>query len=210
MFKNLKLRYKILLPVTVVCVVIFVAIMAVVQMQIQAKSEQEIRQLATEISARYANQIKTDLDAAIGAAKAMAAAVANERAQETPNREIVASQLRRTLEAFPNIFGVWTAWDPGAFDGRDAEFVKANALHEDSGRFLPYIIRGTNGIEETYTTPVLSTDRAEDTKWFWYPLLHKKMLLVEPTEYEVAGHMRMMVSVCVPLMEKGLAWPVWI
>jgi methyl-accepting chemotaxis protein len=149
--------------------------------------------------------IKGDLDVAISAAKAMSAGIANARAQDIPDRKAVVGILRNTLEAFPNLFGAWTAWEPDDFDGRDADFINADALHEESGRFLPYIIRGKNGIEETHTTPPLKTNTEAGNKWYWYPLQNRQLLLTEPTEYEVAGVNRMMVSVCVPLLEKGEA-----
>ncbi|GAB1410120.1 hypothetical protein MASR1M90_12740 [Desulfovibrionales bacterium] len=86
-----------------------------VYFQIQAKTEQDIRELTTAISSQYANLIKGELESSIGAAKAMAASIANERAQKTPSRERVIGILRKNLETFPNIFGSWTAWEPDAF-----------------------------------------------------------------------------------------------
>ena len=204
MLDRFKLRYKILIPVGVVSVLVFGLIMFLVQLQIKEKSEQDTRNLSLEISQRYANMVKGELDAAIGAVKAMAAAVGNERSQPTPDRTVVTGQLRKTLEAFPDIFGTWTAWDPDAFDGRDREHVSADALHDDSGRFLPYFIRGKQGIEETHTTAVASSSREAADTWYWYPLQTKKMLLTEPTVYEVAGENRMMISACVPLTDQGL------
>lgn len=203
MLDRFKLRYKILIPVGLVSVIIFGLIMFLVQIQIKEKAVQDISNLSLEISQRYANMVKGELDAAIGAAKAMAAAVANERSQYTPERSVVTGLLRKTLEAFPGIFGAWTAWDPNAFDGRDHAHVSADALHEESGRFLPYYIRGQKGIEETHTTASASSSRDDADKWYWYPLQTKKMLVTEPTEYEVAGMNRMMISVCVPLTEEG-------
>ncbi|AGW13510.1 methyl-accepting chemotaxis protein [Megalodesulfovibrio gigas] len=203
MFNHLKMRNKILLPVSLAAILVLLAILLVVRMQIQEQSTADTRQLAHEISARYANLVKSDLDAAIAAGKALAAGVTNERARPQPDRTVVASLLHRTLESFPTIFGAWTAWDPNAFDGRDAEFIKANALHEESGRFLPYVIRGTQGLEETFATPVLATSRDPGEKWYWTPLQTGKLFLTEPTVYEVAGQDRMMISVCVPMLQQG-------
>ena len=203
MFKDLQLRYKILFPVSLVCVGVFAAIMIVVQMEMEEKSAIETRQLGEEVSARYAGVVQGELNAAISAAKVLAAAVASERAAEQPHRAAVAGLLRRTLDVLPNVFGVWTAWEPDAFDGRDREFANADALHEASGRFLPYLIRGEAGVEQTHTTTPSAGTRDEGEKWYWLTLETKKTLLVEPTEYEVAGKKRMMVSACVPLLEKG-------
>lgn len=203
MFKHLKMRYKILLPVSLVSICVFTAIMFVVQMKIQEQSVTDVRRLAQEISARYANLVKGDLDTATTAGKALAAAVANERARNEPNRAAVGDLLHRTLTSFPGLFGAWTAWDLNSFDGRDAEFVNANAFHEASGRFLPYAIRDTSGITDTHTVAVNASSRGADDKWYWHPLESKSIFLTDPTTYEVAGRNRMMISVCVPLTEQG-------
>ncbi len=203
MFKHLKMRYKILLPVSLASICVFVAIMFVVQLKIQEQAVTDARQLAREISSRYANMVKGDLDTATASAKALAAAVGNERARSEPDRSAVGTLLHRTLEAFPGLFGAWTAWDPNTFDGRDAEFVNANALHEESGRLLPYVIRDKAGLTETHTLALDSTSRADDQKWYWLPLQSRKIFLTDPTTYEVAGQDRMMISVCVPLVEQG-------
>ena len=203
MLNHLKMRNKILLPVSLAAIVVLLAIMLVVRMQIQEQSAADTTQLAQEISARYANLVKGDLDAATAAAKGLAAGVATARAQAQPDRALVAGLLHRTLKNFPDLFGAWTAWEPNAFDGRDAEFIKADALHEESGRFLPYVIRGTQGLEETFATPVLASSRDPGEKWYWTPLQTGTPFVTEPTVYEVAGQDRMMISVCVPMLEHG-------
>lgn len=204
MFKNLKMRNKILLPVTLIGVLVFAGIMVMVQQSVRENSITEARLLSQEISARYANLIKADLDKAIGATKALGAALKAERAQASPSRERATALLLRVLEEFPNMFGAWSAWDVNAFDGLDAAHVNVDDLHEQSGRFLPYFIRGADGIERTHTTTPTSASREEENKWYWHPLETKKLYLTEPTVYEVAGKDRMMISVCVPLYEHGL------
>jgi len=205
MLNNLKLRYKILIPVGLVSALVFFLIILLVQAQMKTKAEIETRQLSQEIGERYANMIMGELEVAVSAAKTMAVAIENERAQSAPDRKVVIGLLRKTLETFPNFFGTWATFEPNVFDGRDGEFVNADALHEASGRFLPYIIRGVSGIEETHTSIPEKSATSASGKWFWYPLEQKKLLLTEPTEYEVAGVKRMMISICVPLLEKGEA-----
>lgn len=203
MFKDLKMRTKILLPVTVATAFVFMVIMFVVQARFQDQSMTETKRLIQEISARYATMVKGDLDAAIAAGKGLAAGIAVERSQAAPERGRVVAMLHRTLQTFPGLFGAWAAWEVNDFDGLDADFVKADALHEESGRFLPYVIRGKDGVEETHTTSVASTERGDNERWFWYPLQTGRTFLTEPTVYEVAGQDRMMISVCVPMTEKG-------
>ena len=52
--------------------------------------------------------------------------------------------------------GVWTGWDPNAFDGKDAEWVGKKG-HDKTGRYVPYWVKsGGNIILEPlidYTVP---------------------------------------------------------
>ncbi|GAB7079987.1 methyl-accepting chemotaxis protein [Megalodesulfovibrio paquesii] len=200
---NLKMQYKLLIPVSVAAVIVLMALTLTVRQQIDGQSNENAAQLAQEIGARYANMVQGVLDTTIAIGKTMAAGVSTEHARPQPDRAAVAALLHRTLSSFPNIFGAWTTWEPNEFDGRDAEFVNANALHEGSGRMLPYVIRGKTGIEETTTTSVLASSRDPGEKWYWLPLQTGKLFVTEPTVYEVAGQDRMMISVCAPMQDKG-------
>src|SRR5690606_25954747 len=42
--------------------------------------------------------------------------------------------MRLTLEQNPQALGIWTAWEPDAWDGRDAEFAGKHG-HDRFGRF---------------------------------------------------------------------------
>lgn len=104
MFKHLKMRYKILFPVNLAIILVFVAMMFVVQVRIKDQAVADARRLAQEVSSRYANMVK-ELDAATSAAKALAAGMANERAQAEPDRRVATSLLHRTW-GFSGAFGV--------------------------------------------------------------------------------------------------------
>src|SRR4051812_19859684 len=45
--------------------------------------------------------------------------------------------LHQILTDTPYALGVWTGWDPNAFDGKDANFA-GKPEHDATGRYVPY------------------------------------------------------------------------
>lgn len=48
--------------------------------------------------------------------------------------------LRAALHANPEVYGIWSVWEPGALDGRDRQF-RDRPGHDASGRYIPFWFR---------------------------------------------------------------------
>ena len=97
--------------------------------------------------------------------------------------------------------GVWTGWDPNAFDGKDADFVGKKG-HDKTGRYVPYWVKsGDKIINEPlldYTVP-----GAGD----YYILAHDQMkpVVIEPYIYPIDGKPQLITSLVVPVTIDGKA-----
>ena len=97
--------------------------------------------------------------------------------------------------------GVWTGWDPNAFDGKDAEFVGKKG-NDKTGRYVPYWVKsGDKIINEPlldYTVP-----GAGD----YYILAHdqQKSVVIEPYVYAIDGKPQLITSLVAPIMIDGKA-----
>jgi len=97
--------------------------------------------------------------------------------------------------------GVWTGWDPNAFDGKDAEFVGKKG-HDATGRYVPYFVRSGDKILHDplvdYTVP-----GAGD----YYILAHSqvKPVVVEPYSYTIDGKPQLITSLVAPITVDGKA-----
>ena len=95
--------------------------------------------------------------------------------------------------------GVWTGWDPNAFDGKDAEFVGKKG-HDATGRYIPYFVRSGDKILHDplvdYTVP-----GAGD----YYILAHDKVkpVVVEPYSYAIDGKQQLITSLVAPVTIDG-------
>ena len=104
--------------------------------------------------------------------------------------------LKKVLDDNPNLLATWVAFEPNAFDGKDAEFVKADG-HDDTGRFVPYLARGAPLTPLTdYTKPGLGD---------YYLLAHDsgEEQLLEPYPYVVNGQEVLITSAAVPIVIDG-------
>ncbi len=52
-------------------------------------------------------------------------------------RETYDEILHQTLCANPEVYGIWSVWEPGALDGRDRHF-RDKPGHDATGRFIPF------------------------------------------------------------------------
>jgi methyl-accepting chemotaxis protein/methyl-accepting chemotaxis protein-1 (serine sensor receptor) len=97
--------------------------------------------------------------------------------------------------------GVWTGWDPNAFDGKDADWAGKKG-HDKTGRYVPYWVKsGDKIINEPlldYTVP-----GAGD----YYILAHDqvKPVVIEPYVYPIDGKPQLITSLVAPITIDGKA-----
>ncbi len=116
------------------------------------------------------------------------------------DRAAAAERARGLLAPQTQFVGMAIGFEPGAFDGRDAEFVSADALHDASGRFVPYFFHTAGGVEATvledYDTP-----GAGD-----YYLLSKQSkgeVMIEPYLYPIDGKDVLITTFTTPILRNG-------
>jgi methyl-accepting chemotaxis protein len=125
--------------------------------------------------------------------------------QESPqplSRASADALLRRALKENSELIGIWTIWEPDAFDKNDAAYVNKPG-HDATGRYVPYWNRGSGDLAVeplvNYTTP-----GAGD-----YYLIVKQSnreAVLEPYVYKVAGKDVLMTSLVVPVRDAAGAF----
>ena len=115
------------------------------------------------------------------------------------SREKFNMMSKRLLLDNPMAVGVYTAWEPDAFDGKDAEY-RDKPGHDASGRYVPYTIRSNAG---TAVEPLVDYDKPGPGDYYQVPKRTGKDYLSEPYMYNVGGKETLMTSFVVPLMFDG-------
>ena len=109
------------------------------------------------------------------------------------------AMMREAVVSNPDLLGSWSAWQPDAFDGRDAEH-RGGANTDASGRFISYWHREGGAVVVSalvdYETPGVGN-------YNLIPLSTGKPALLEPYAYEIGGQTVLMTTVSTPMIDRG-------
>lgn len=153
--------------------------------------------LAAEISRNAAMETQIYLWEAIFTAKSLA-----EKAQLLKrlngSRKDISEILLSAINKNKNYLGVWTLWEPNAFDDKDA-FYKKDIRFNDSGTLGIAYFRYNDSI---YTEVMTTKDYQGD--YFIYPKTLKSEYLTEPYKFVYSGHDQVFfgTTVSVPIIYK--------
>ncbi|MDH6230486.1 methyl-accepting chemotaxis protein [Mesorhizobium soli] len=116
-----------------------------------------------------------------------------------PDREATNRLFSRWMQDNTWALGLSTAWEPNAFDGKDADYRNAPG-HDDSGRYIPYFVRngGKVGLEA-----LVDYEKPGAGDWYLIPKKTGKPVLMEPFSYSIAGKDVVMTSFMAPLLFDG-------
>ena len=118
-------------------------------------------------------------------------AVENMVQQNNITREHVVNYLQEVFKTNADLFGVYVAFEPNAFDNNDKGYVNA-AYHDSSGRFLPYINKKTVEVLRDF----------EKLDYYQKPKNTGKPFATTPYTYEVDGEEIEMISITQPIFNK--------
>lgn len=154
-----------------------------------------------------AEKIKAELETALIQSRGLAGALS---VVKSPTHPAVLERYQVTAMLFPvidqnkNFAGIYTSWEPNAFDGRDAEYANTNG-HEKSGRFIPYWYRDEKGVVRFDASPKDQEQEIADGVYDYYlkPKQSKQETVMSPYTWAQDGKNTLLVSFVVPVMESG-------
>jgi methyl-accepting chemotaxis protein len=149
-------------------------------------------------TAQYAAQVERILESAAATARAAAAALQTLHQEGNTDRALANHIVRSAVHSNPLILAASTAWEPNAFDGRDAEFRNADGTHDDTGRLIPYWYRSGGRIA---SDKLVDYEKPGDGDWYLIPRQTKKQTVVEPYFYPVDGQQVLMTTISEPILQ---------
>ncbi|MFM2479953.1 methyl-accepting chemotaxis protein [Celerinatantimonas sp. YJH-8] len=127
----------------------------------------------------------------------------------TDTRESFNSILRRVLEQHEDLNGVYSAWEPDAFDGQDAQN-KNNTMgnNAETGRYTPYWTRDQNGHIDVqplveYDTDAKHPNGVAKGGWYQEPKRTLKSAVTAPLPYVVQGKNVWLATLSAPVVVNG-------
>lgn len=121
------------------------------------------------------------------------------RSHGTADRDSVNAILRRQLDGNPALLGLFTGWEPGAFDDNDEQFANTPG-HDASGRLVPYWNRGDGSLK---VEPLVDYDQTGAGDYYQVPKRTGQPFVSDPYEYEVGGRKMLIASLVQPVMIRG-------
>lgn len=199
MFKFRRLKTKIVVLIGTVVLISLVTIIAVVITKSSSMVVEAAFIEAEEMANGYGNGVRAEIEAAMNTARTLSQMFEAMKEKGNPDREEVNYILRNVLEKNPNFIGVWTCWEPNAFDGRDKEFITTTG-HDETGRFIPYWYRSEDGIK---LEPLLDYEELGAGDYYLMSKEFEQEVIMDPFTYKVSGKEVLMTSLVIPIMSEG-------
>jgi methyl-accepting chemotaxis protein len=155
----------------------------------------EMRQIA---STTAAGSEKT-LGEALTVVNSLETVLATMKEAGDANRTTADAILKNMLEANPTALGVWTGWEPNAFDGKDRDFAGKEG-HDATGRYIPYWVRSGGNITHV---PLADYTVSGAGDYYQLPFNQRKTVVIEPYSYAIDGKQVLMTSIAKPIMVDG-------
>ncbi|MDD2878904.1 MAG: methyl-accepting chemotaxis protein [Rhodoferax sp.] len=190
---------KVLTLTATVVLVAFALTIGLLTQQATTLQKEVILQYTEQLALTHAGQASGRLEVALDAARTMANTLRGIKSVELTSRAATDALLKSVLEGDPNFLGVWTCWEPNAFDGKDAEFVGKPA-HDATGRFIPYWNRGAGSID---VEALVDYEKPGAGDYYLLAKQSGEETLIEPYAYKVGGKEVLMTSVVVPITVNG-------
>ncbi|NDV25513.1 methyl-accepting chemotaxis protein [Desulfovibrio sp. JC010] len=199
-FRNLKMLYKILLPVSALLLITLVSVEVVATYKSSGAIEDVAKRELNGLAGTYGEKVLAYVAKGQNQAQGLAEAFAGLKTDNINiDRDSVISMLRGFVSANPEFVGACVGWEPDAFDGRDAEYA-GTANHDASGRFVPYVFRDGGSIK---VEPLVGYDVPGDGDYYLKPKEFRRTYITDPYTYNVGGKDVTMISICSPIMVNG-------
>lgn len=194
MVKNMSLRMKLFILITLVVIVAFSIVSAVVSYRSIEMAKEDAFMLVDEMSAKYSYEIRSELQAARVTSESLMTVFKTLIERDEADRDTLNAILRNSLMQKEYIISFCVAFEPNKLDGKDAEYAGQYPLYDDTGRYAPYwsLQDGVLDVE-----PLSNFD--EDV---WYAGARDTggEYITDPFIYEVQGEPVLMTSLVFPIL----------
>ena len=199
MFRNLKLRTKILTSMGLVALLSLSAVILILAIKSEDMAKTSAYQIAGETASKNGNYVRAELEVAMDTVRTLSYTFEEMKLSQEVNRETMNKILIKVLQDNPQFVATWTLWQPNALDGRDAEFVNQPGS-DSSGRFIPYWSKQKG---EVHLEPLVNYEVQGVGDYYLRPKETKRETIIEPYIYPIVGKDVWMTSLVVPLMVGG-------
>lgn len=199
------MRTRLLLVVVTMVATGFGSTIAILAARAASMQESVVGDYSVALASREADNVAEQFNSALRTAETVASTFATLQKTGHAERGVADAVLESVVRAHPEFLGMATAWEPDAFDGKDAEHVNdddnARAIH---GRYAA--AASWNAKREIWLEHIGSFELPTDPnggEWYVKPKSSLKPAIVEPYTYPIDGKVMPMTTVSAPVMVDG-------
>ncbi|HCD3308707.1 TPA: methyl-accepting chemotaxis protein [Enterobacter chengduensis] len=202
MVRRAKIRVKtlMLLSIFLTVTVGFTATIGFMMWQWMAQQEVLAKKHIRQIAEMQSLQVSKQLDSALTAARDMGNSALALREAGVADRQSLNQLLIHYLSAHPQFLSMSMAFEPNAFDDKDAAFAGQSG-EDPAGRYARYVDRDASGKPALHLLTDLETPGSGD--YYLLPKKRQKEVIIEPYIYPYNGVDVMLTSIAAPIMRDG-------
>ncbi len=199
MFRKMRIGTKIAISISVLMILIFVVFTTVTVNKTRETSRRQAINYAEEMAGRYGNRIKLNIEKALDASWAGAAAfLAFADHPSKADRDVADEIIKKMILSDPMFYGIQVVMKPNTFDGRDAEMKGLRDWYGPNGEYGPYIWQENGRFK---MVDMHQHEPGKTRSWYKIPRDTGKPVLTEPYYSDVANDT--FATVSVPMMKNG-------
>ena len=161
--------------------------------------EKQAIALSNKVAEGNATLVEAELEKSFVTARNIATTLHSLKMDGTADRNLSNGILKRLLAENSSLLGAWTAWEPNAFDGADAEWVD-KPFHDQTGRYIPYWYRADGKIS---AEALAGYELPGDGDYYLLAQQSGEETILDPYIYSVGGVDTIITSLVVPIMSNG-------
>ncbi|WP_223070519.1 hybrid sensor histidine kinase/response regulator [Paenibacillus caui] len=196
LLKNVTLAKKINLLQCVILAVGFAALILTILKVTYDSSLQKAEQYAEQNSLYYARHVENVFNESKKTLQQLLDSIMLLREDQSLTRDQVNVLLAHYLKSNPDIVDSYMAWEPDAFDGKDALY-KNKPGYDETGRLLPWWIRADGEIKRQ-TIPDYNDPEAD---WYQTPKKTRAPYFADPYYYPLNGKYVLVASIVLPILD---------
>ncbi len=186
------LRSKIIWPASIIFAVSVAAILATVITMNTRNTNSLSQSLMSEMNSHYAAMVQGKVNAALDSARALRPVFVQKVFSETTNRERDTALLRNILSDRDDVFGIYTVWEPNAYDKQDKLYAGIGD-YDAAGRYAPWVYQTALGIG------LFRLEDYDTADYYQVPKATRKEAILDPYIYQVKGEDKFISSMVVPI-----------
>lgn len=199
LYKDMSLRNKIMIPVCLVVLLVMGVTLLVLVSRFGDVAEDGAVRMGRQMAMRYGQAIRVQIGGAMDISRTLAQTLGGQKKHaEEPDRLLANDMIKAVMEGNPNFSDVWAAFEPNAWDGRDAEMVNTPGS-DATGRYAPLWVAGDKEI----ITCSNMDGPSPGSDWYRIPVRQGKEFLSDPVVYDIGGRKMTLVTASVPVRGKS-------